>query len=88
MPAKKAIKTSNMFANLYDGKFDMQFECSGAEVCRYALCQMMPPDGSENCTYQEYGSCRNPHAQYAAIETLRNRLTREIKKRSEEDYNG
>ena len=84
MPAKKATKTANVSVNLYDGEFQLIFDCGGVEACRYALCSMMPPDGSEECIYREYGSCVNPPAQCAALETLRNRLAKEMKKRSEE----
>lgn len=80
---KKTIKTANISATLYDGEFDVVFECAGVGVCRFALCHIMPPDGSEECTFREYGSCRCPPAQYAAIESLCRKLSKELKQRSE-----
>lgn len=79
MPAKKATKTVNAVATLYEGAFDITFDCVGTVVCKFALCPVMPPDGSEECTYREHGSCLCPHAKHAALETLRNRLTKEMK---------
>lgn len=85
MSAKKATKTANICANIYEGEFLLSLDCVGVDLCRFALCSLMPPDGSEECTYREHGSCRNPAAQYAAVETLHNRLTKELKNRSQED---
>jgi hypothetical protein len=82
---KKAIKSANICANIYEGRFVLDFDCAGVEMCRYALCSIMPQDGSEECTYREYGSCRNLCAQNAAIETLRNRLTKELKDRAADE---
>jgi hypothetical protein len=79
MSAKKATKTANICANIYEGKFQLSFDCVGVETCRFALCSMMPPDGSEECTYRDCGSCICPHAKYAALESLRNKLTKELK---------
>lgn len=87
MSAKKATKTANVCANIYEGEFQINFDCVGVTVCRFAMCSMMPPDGDEECTYRDYGSCILPHAKHAAIESLRNRLSKELK-RIEEDFKG
>ncbi len=87
MSRKKATKTANICANMYEGEFQVSFDCVGVEVCRFALCPVMPPDGSEECTYREHGSCLCPHAKHAALETLRNRLVKELKQ-LEEDCEG
>ena len=87
MSAKKATKTANICANMYEGEFQLSFDCVGVDVCRFALCPVMPPDGREECTYREHGSCLCPHAKYAALESLRNRLTKELKQ-LEEDCEG
>jgi hypothetical protein len=70
---------ANICATTYEGAFQLDFNCVGVEMCRFALCSMMPPDGSEECTYREHGSCLSQHAKHAALECLRNRLTRELK---------
>ncbi len=87
MSAKKATKTANICATVYEGNFDITFDCVGVEVCRFALCSMMPPDGSEECIFREHGSCRQSNAKYSSLELLRNRLTKEMKK-IDEDLQG
>ena len=80
MPAKKADKNPNVCATIYEGRFDTNFDCPGVEVCKFALCQEMPPTGDEECCFREYGSCRRPVAQHAALDELRKKITRELKK--------
>ena len=76
MPAKKP---TNVCATLYEGAYDIDYTCVGVEICKHALCPVMPPDGSEDCAYYQYGNCCFPPARYAALEKLRNRLTKELK---------
>jgi len=83
MAAKKNTKTANICANIYEGEFQISFECVGVQVCRFALCSMMPPDGSEECTYRDCGSCLCPHAKHAALEALGNRIKKELKQLEE-----
>ena len=87
MPAKKATKSANAVATLYEGAFDITFDCVGVEVCRFGLCSEMPPTGREECTFREHGSWRRTAAQIAAVESLRVRLAKELK-RLEEDCEG
>ena len=84
MSAKKATKTANICANIYEGEFQLNFDCVGVEVCRFALCPIMPPDGSEECAYSKYGSCLCSHAKSAALKSLKNRLTKELKQLEED----
>lgn len=84
---KKASKTANICANIYEGEFLISFECVGVDACRFALCPVMPPDGSEECTYRDCGSCICPQAKDAALESLRNRITKELKQ-LRENYEG
>ena len=85
MSAKKATKTANVNAALYNGEFQVGFDCVGVEACRFAFCSEMPPDGSEECFFQEYGSCKRPVAQHTALETLHNRIKRELKQYEDEN---
>lgn len=85
MKRPKATKTANVCTTLYDGQFDINFDCVGVTVCRFAMCSEMPIDGSEECFFRDHGSCRLPRAKHAAIEALRNRLSKELKK-IEEDF--
>jgi hypothetical protein len=83
MTTKKATETANINVSLYDGEFQVGFDCVGVELCQFALCEMMPPDGNEECFFREYGSCRFPAAQLVALEALHNRIKREMKKYEE-----
>lgn len=78
-------RTANVGASFYDAELSLDFDCVGVEVCKFALCSEMPPDGSEECFFRRYGSCTSAPAQYAAIERLRDRLTKELKERREEE---
>lgn len=77
--AKKHTKTANVCANIYEGEFQLSFDCVEVEKCRFALCQVMPPDGSEGCVYREHGTCLSSSAKYAGLSAMRARLTREMK---------
>ena len=83
MTAKTATRAANATVSMYDGQFEATYDCSGVENCKFTLCSVMPADGSEECYYQNCGSCRLPLAQYAALETLRNRITKEMKQLDE-----
>lgn len=87
MPMKKATKSANVNASLYDGEFQIGFDCVGVMVCKFAMCSEMPIDGKEECFFREYGSCRRPAAQQTTLEMLINRLKRELKQ-LEEDSEG
>jgi hypothetical protein len=77
---KKNTQTANINATLYDGEFQVGYDCVGVEICRFALCEIMPPTGDNECAFRAYGSCKNPPAQQTALEALRNKITRELKK--------
>lgn len=79
MSAKTATKTANACATIYEGKFDINFDCVGVLACKYARCELMPPDEESRCFYSDYSTCISPHAKLAAIELLRNRLSKEKK---------
>ena len=85
MLAKKATKTANICANIYESELQLSFDCVGVEACRFALCSLMPPDGSEECTYSEYSSCLCSHAKIAALEALKNWLGKQLKQLENSD---
>ena len=87
MPVKQATKTANVVATLYEGTFDITFDCVGTMVCKFAMCSEMPIDGTEECFFREHGSCRRPAAQQTAVEILVAKLKKELK-RLEEDSEG
>lgn len=80
MPVKRP---ANICATNYDGDLDINYDCSGPENCKYALCTITPPNGDDDCTYSNCGTCHLPTARFAALESLRNRLTRELKQLKE-----
>lgn len=82
--AKKATKMANINVSLYDDVLDIGYDCVGVDFCRFALCHTMPPDGSEECTYREYGACRRTSAQYTALKSLQSRLAKHLKEFDEE----
>lgn len=70
---------ANVTVSLYDRKLDISYDCSGATTCKFALWEEMPIDDDEHCGFRQYGSCRSPSAQIAAIESLKRRLLQRIK---------
>jgi hypothetical protein len=74
------ISSANVYASLYDGEFQVGYDCAGVDTCRFALCSTMPPDGNEECFFRRDGSCTSPIAQQAALESLRSRIKGELKK--------
>jgi hypothetical protein len=75
---KTGTKSANINATLYDGEWQVNYDCVGVGTCRYALCSIMPPSGDEECAYREYGACRCLPAQYAALGAFKNRAAREL----------
>jgi hypothetical protein len=82
-----ATKTANVCATIHEGKFDINFDCVGVLDCKFARCEFMPVDGEYPCFYSDHSTCISPHAKLAAIELLRNRLSKE-KKDIEEGFEG
>lgn len=80
---RKANKTANINANLYDGDFQLGYDCVGVVTCRFGLCYVMPPSGDEECIFREYGSCTCQPAQQEALEALRKRIDAELKQMRE-----
>jgi len=72
------MKTTNIYATIYEGEYACNFDCPGVEACRYVLCSIMPPDGSEKCVFREHGACRSVAAQRAAIEALAKWLKKQL----------
>jgi len=79
LSAKKATKTANACATIYEGNFDINFDCVGVTLCKYAMCMIMPPTGEDECAYKGSGECISPHAKLGAIDLLMNRLSKEKK---------
>ena len=76
---------ANISVTLYDGDFDVSYDCSGAIKCKYALWQEMPIDDDEHCGFRQYGACRNQFAQIDSMESARRRLAARIKDVQKDD---
>lgn len=71
---------ANISVTLYDGAFDVAFDCCGPTKCKFALCEFMPPENDDaNCMHKIYGSCHSSDAQIAAMESVKRRLSGLIK---------
>lgn len=80
--------TTNIYATLYEGRFEVDFNCVGQLACRFALCHTMPPDGNDECIYCEHSSCLYPTAKISALESLKKKIMGMIKQLEEEvDFN-
>ena len=83
MSAKKATKLPNVGAYTYEGSFSLDFSCVGVEVCRFALCEIMPPNADSNCCYNDHSTCISPVAKPAALEILLSKIKKELKQYEE-----
>lgn len=84
MSTKKATKTANVVATLYEGAFEITYDCVGTMVCKLAMCSEMPLNGTEECFFRDHGSCRRSAAQQATLEILVNKLKIELKQLQED----
>jgi hypothetical protein len=82
---KKATRTlkPRINANIYEGSFDIGFDCPGATRCYYALGYVMPPEEDSVCSFYDC-SCTSPLAKIAAMESLQRRIAKELKQLKEE----
>jgi hypothetical protein len=72
-------KGTNISASLYDGDFSAGYDCVG-ERCALGQFYVEPPGEDDECIFiKNGGSCTYPHAQRAALEALREAITKELK---------
>jgi hypothetical protein len=81
MAAKKAkkIKEANVNAGLYEGEWQVCFDCVGTSKCAHARFYTEPPDPDAECAFARHGGCTHAPARKAALEQLRERITEELK---------
>ena len=89
MSAKKAtkFKTANAGANLYDGFFEILFDCVGVEKCARAQFFCNPPDSDDDCAWHQNGTCMSASARKAALEKIRDGIAAELEEYQEEGVN-
>ena len=77
---------ANISVTLYDGSFDVSFDCDGVLTCKYCLCDLMPPQSeNDHCAYNKWGSCYNVSVNIAAMESVRRRLSQRITRLKSDD---
>lgn len=76
---KRNMKPNTMI-QLYENDVTITYDCVGVEQCMYAICAMMPPDGTEECTYSEHNTCNNIDARLASIKVLQTKAMAEAKR--------
>lgn len=79
---------ANIGVTLYDGSLEVNFDCSGAIKCDFALWEFMPIDNDESCAFRYCGSCRNAESQLKALERIKRRLSKKVKSLKEEIEEG
>jgi len=80
MPAKKAtkFKSANASAQLYDGAFEVLFDCVGVDKCARAQFYATPPDPDDDCAWHQGGGCLSTAARKAALELIRDGVIEEL----------
>ena len=71
-------KSANVVATIYEGKYDISFDCIGVEQCKYALCAIMPPTGYDPCVYLD-GVCECYDSKKESLGKLMDKLKKSIK---------
>jgi hypothetical protein len=70
---------ANVNISIYGGKIDVNYDCSGAAKCDFALWEEMPIKDNEHCISRYCGSCRSQSAQLDALQRAKRRLSEMIK---------
>lgn len=81
MPAKQNLKTeaANVYVSLYEGLFDVGFDCVGTTKCVQIRFYTEPPDPDDDCAFLHHGSCMHAPARKAALEQLSKRIAEQLK---------
>lgn len=72
-------KYPNISVNLYEGEFMLGYECIGETLCQFALCEIMPPTGDDECAFRDHGDCRGAGAQQKALDVLQAKIKKHLK---------
>ena len=77
----------NITVNIYEGQFDINFDCPGAVRCAHALCYVMPPEEDSKCAHCDHGTCECTFARITAVESVQRKIAKELKRWREEMEN-
>ena len=71
----KKLTTANAYLSLYEGQYDLGFECVGASKCAHARFYVEPPEPDDECSCQANGACNNMQARKASLELMSRVIT-------------
>ena len=74
----------NISITIYEGQFDINFDCPGAVRCAHALCYEMPPEDDSKCVRYDHGMCECTFAKIVAMESVQRRIAKQLKLYKEE----
>ncbi len=63
--------------------FDLSYNCSGAIKCKHCLCEIMPPESDDGCSFENHGNCFSQGSQISALEQVKRKLAEEVKSKKE-----
>ena len=76
----KTLDSPQIYVNITDGKFGICFDCPKDRLCKFALCEVMPPVEGGHCSYNGgYEGCLSPSAKIAALNAIAKKVKEEIK---------
>lgn len=70
----KKHKSPNANASLYEGTFELYFDCVGDHVCSHARFFTNPPEIDDDCVSHKDGTCVSGYAREAAVKLLAEKL--------------
>lgn len=81
----KRNKKPHISAIIYESDFSLTYECVGEVSCKFALCEIMPPDEESICCFCDHGGCRSLEAQKSALKLLQGKVERAMKQLEEDE---
>jgi len=62
------------------------FSCPG--LCKFALCENMPPEDDDVCTFAQHGNCMCAEAHAASLKACKSQVGKALKELEEERSEG
>lgn len=81
----KRNKKPHISAIIYESDFSLTYECVGELSCKFALCEVMPPNEESVCCFYDHGGCRSYEAQKSSLEFLRGKISGALKQLKEDE---
>ena len=75
----KKRNAANISAGLYDGDFQLSFDCGGSDNCKHARFYAEPPEPDEECAFRTPGgNCTHGPAQREALIAMRDQIVDQV----------